>query len=150
MRGDLAALHDHQLAWLDLADELRAHDIKRHRLGREDRRLTELAHHQRADAERIAAGDHPLRRHADQRIGAFELLQRVDEAIDQRAIMRCGDKVDDRLGIAGRLEDRARSDQVLPQAHGVGDVAVMRHREPAARQLGIERLDVAQRRLAGG
>ena len=29
---------------------------------REDRRVAELAHHQRADAERIAAGDHALGR----------------------------------------------------------------------------------------
>ena len=44
------------------------------RLGGEDHRLAEPAHHQRPDAERIAAGDHPLGGQADQRIGAFDLL----------------------------------------------------------------------------
>ena len=35
-------------------------------------------------------------------------------------------------------------------AERVGQVAVMRHGEAAEGEVGIERLDVAQRRLAGG
>ena len=63
--------------------------------------------HQRADAERIAAGDHALGGQADQRIGALDLLQRVDEAVEQGAVAGGRDEVDDDLGVAGRLEDRA-------------------------------------------
>jgi hypothetical protein len=127
-----------------------ADDVERHGFRREDEGIAELAHHERADAERIAAGDHALRRHADQRIGAFELLERVDELVEQRPVGRGGDQVDDHLGIRRRLEDRAAADQVALELHRIGDVAVVRDREAAGRQIGIERLDVAQRGLACG
>ena len=44
-----AVVDDDQLAGLDLAKEARADDVERDRLGREDRGLAELAHHQRPD-----------------------------------------------------------------------------------------------------
>ncbi len=141
---------DDELARLDLAHELGAAHVERDRFRREDHRIAELAHHQRPDAERIAAGDHALGRHADQRIGPLHLAQRIDEAIDQGAVAGGGDKVDDRLGIAGRLEDRTALHQLALEPHRVRDIAVMRHREAARGQFGEQGLDVAQRGLAGG
>src|SRR3546814_18147548 len=58
--------------------------------------------------------------------------------------------MDDDLGVGGRLEDRAAAVQFAAQLHRVGDVAVMGDREAARGEFGEERLDVAQRRLAGG
>ena len=52
----------------------------------------------------------------------------------KRAEVRGGDEVDDRFGVAGRLEDRAAADELAPQLHRVGDIAVMRDREAAARR----------------
>ena len=68
-----AVVDDDQLAGLDLAKEARADDVERDRLGREDRGLAELAHHQRPDPERVAAGDQSLLGEDQQRIGAFDL-----------------------------------------------------------------------------
>ena len=132
------------------ADIGRADDVERHRLGGEDVGIAEPAHHQRPDAERIAAGDHPLAGQAEQRIGALDLLQRIDEAVEQGAVGRGRDEVDDDLGVAGRLEDRAAPVEVAAQPHRVGDIAVMGDREAARGELGEQRLDVAQRGLAGG
>ncbi len=53
---------DDQLARLDVADEARADHVERDGLRGEDGRFAELAHDQRADAERVAAGDQPFAR----------------------------------------------------------------------------------------
>ena len=84
------------------------------------------------------------------RIGAFDPLQRIDEAIEQGAIARCGDEVDDDFGVAGRLKDRTAPHQVTPQRHRVGNIAIMADGKTARRQFGEQRLDVAQRGFAGG
>jgi hypothetical protein len=60
------------LARLDLADEFGADHVERDALAGEHRGIADLAHHQGADPERIAAGDHPLGGHTDQRIGALD------------------------------------------------------------------------------
>ena len=75
--------HDDHFARLDVADEARADDVERAGLGGEDRRAVEVAEDQRPDAERIAAADHLLRRQADQRIGALDLAERVDDPVDE-------------------------------------------------------------------
>ena len=58
--------------------------------------------------------------------------------------------MDDHLGVAGRLEDRAAPDERGAQRHGVGQIAVVGDREAALGKFGEQRLDVAQRGLAGG
>ena len=58
--------------------------------------------------------------------------------------------MEDHFGIAGRLEDRAALYEVAAQPARVRDIAVVRDGEAAGRQVGIERLDVAQRGLARG
>ena len=89
-----------QLAGLDRAQIGRADHVERHRLGGEDIGVAEPAHDQRPDAERIAAGDHALGGQADQAVGALDLLQRVDEAVEQGAVAGGRDEVDDHLGVA--------------------------------------------------
>ena len=42
------------------------------------------------------------------------------------------------------------ADEIAPQPHRIGNVAVMRDREAAGGEIGIERLDVPERGLAGG
>ena len=151
MAGDPAILpHLDDFARLDLADEFRADDIKRHAFAGEDRGIADLAHHQRADPQRIAAGDHPLGGHADERIGPLDQPQRIDEAVEQRRVAAGGDQVDDHLGIAGRLEDRTLVDQFVAQPGGVRDIAVVGDGKTAARQVGEQGLDIAQARAAGG
>jgi hypothetical protein len=89
MAGNHAlVIHHHQFARLDLAFEIGAHHIERHGFAGEHDGIADAAHHQRADAQRIAAGDHARIGHADQRIGAFDQPQRIDEAIEQRGIAR--------------------------------------------------------------
>ena len=127
-----------------------ADHVERDGLGGEDRRFAELAHDQRPDAERIAAGDQPFLGQDEQRIGAFDLLQRVDQPVDRAGGLRGRDEVDDDLGVAGRLEDRAAAVERPAKLHGVGQIAVVGDREAAVGQLGEQRLDVAQRGLAGG
>ena len=142
--------HFDDLARFDLADEFGPDHIERDRFAGKDRGIAHLAHHQRTDPQRIAAGDHPFGGHADQRIGALDHPQRIDEAIEQLVIAAGCDQVDDHFGIGGRLEDRAAFHQLALQGHRVRDVAVVRDREGAAGKVGMKRLDVAQPLAAGG
>ena len=57
--------------------------------------------------------------------------------------------MDDDLGVAGRLEQAAAAHQLAAQLVGIGQVAVVADRQPAELEIGEERLDVAQRHLAG-
>ena len=144
------AVIDHHLARLDVADEAGADDVERAGFGSEDPGAVEIAEHQRADAERVAAADHLLGRQRDQRVGAFDLAQRVDEARIEVALAAGGDEVQDRLGVGGRREDRALLLQRALHGQGIGDVAVVGDREAAVGEFGKERLDVAQAGAAGG
>ena len=51
---------DHHLAVLDVAHELGADDVERAGLGGQDQASSELAQHQRPDAERVAHADQLL------------------------------------------------------------------------------------------
>src|SRR3546814_18194747 len=53
--------------------------------------------------------------------------------------------MDDRLGVRGRLEDRAKADKIAPQPHRVRQIAVVRDSEAAGGEIGLERLDIADR-----
>ncbi len=58
--------------------------------------------------------------------------------------------MDDGFGVRGGLEDGALLHQLFAQAARIGEIAVMGDREPAARQIGKHRLDIARSRTAGG
>ncbi len=142
--------HLDDFARLDFAQEFRADHIQRHRFAGENMGIADLAHHQRANAQRIAAGNHPLGSHADQRIGTFHHPQCIDKPVEQGGIAAGGDQMDDYLGIRGRLEDRALVHQLVPQMQRVGDIAVVRDGKSAACQIGEQRLNIAQSGPAGG
>src|SRR4051812_9661894 len=80
--ADSAVVDDDQLARLDVTQEGGADHVERDRLAGEYRRLAELAHHQWADAQRIAAGDQPFFGESNQRVGAFDLLESVGQAVE--------------------------------------------------------------------
>ena len=140
---------DHHLARLDVAEEGRADHVESDGFGREDRRLAELAHDQWANAQRVAAGEQAVLGQDEQRVGAFDLAQRVGQPLDRGRIFGCRDEVDDDLGVAGRLEDRAAPVEGPAQLHRVRQIAVLGDREAALGELGEQRLDIAQRRFAG-
>ena len=70
----ILVVDDHQFARFNIADEGRADDVERDGLAGEDGRFTELAHDQRTDAERIAAGDQAIVGQDEQRVSALDLL----------------------------------------------------------------------------
>ena len=148
--GDAALVEDDELARLDVAHIVGADDVEGAGLGREDPAVAPLAQHHRTDAERIAHADHHVVGDADQRIGALDLVQRVDQAVDHVAAQVRRHQMQDDLGVAGRLEHRAALHQLLPDHLGVGEVAVVGDREAAEMQIAEQRLHVAQRILAGG
>ena len=140
---------DDDLAVLDVAHEMRADDVERAGLGGEDVMAVEFAEHQRPDAERIARADQLLVGQRDQRIGAFDLAQRLDEALDDARPAAARHEMQDDFGVGGRLVDRAVAHEFAPQRQAVGEIAVMGDGEAAGVEFGEERLHVAQDRLAG-
>ena len=69
-----------------------------------------------------------------------------------RSMMRVrrlrGDEMKNDFRIGGRLEDRAVLHEIAAQGHAVGEIAVVGDGETARAQLGEQRLDIAQDRLA--
>src|SRR5205807_1704048 len=58
-------------------------------------------------------------------------------------------KVDDDLGVAGRLKQAATTHQLSAQLIGIGQIAVMADGKPAKLEIGKKWLHVAQRDLTG-
>ena len=84
--------HD-DFAVLNVAHVFRADDVERAGLRSEDRATVEVADHERADAERVARADQLLVGEADERIGALDLAQPIDEAVDEAVAQRFRDEV---------------------------------------------------------
>ena len=137
-------------AVLDLAHELGADDVERAGLGGQHIGRAEAAEHERADADGIARADQHVVGETDERIGAFDLAQRLDEALDDAPALRAGHQVQDDLGVGGRLADGAGRDQLAPQGQGVGEVAVVGDGKAAGVEVGEQGLHVAQNGVAGG
>ena len=129
------AVDDHDLAVLDVADEFRADDVERAGLRAKDRAAVELAEHERADAERIARADQLLVGQRDERVGALDLGQGLDEAVDDPAPARARREQQHDFGVGGRLADRAVANELAPQRQSVGQIAVMGDREAAGRRV---------------
>ena len=78
---DRDALHaigraDHNLAWLDVAHQLRADDVERTGLRGQHRIAVEIAEHQWADAIWVAEANHLRLVHHDRRKGPGDLRHR--------------------------------------------------------------------------
>ena len=121
----------HHLAILHLAHEVGADDVERTGLGCEHPGLAETPKDERPDAERIARADELLVGETDQRVGAFDLQQRLDEFLHEQTFLAARDKMEDDLGVGGRLADGALGDQPVAHRERVGEVAVMGEREAA-------------------
>ena len=150
-----ALVVDHDdLAGLHVAHEVGADDVERAGLAGQHPAAGALgadaAEDQRPHAERIAHAHQRLVGQRDQRIGADHLLQRVDQPIDHGGIQADRDQVDEHLGVGGGLEQAAAAHQRAAQHVRVGQVAVVRDREAAELEIGIQRLHVAQDGVAGG
>ena len=102
------------------------------------------------DAERIARADKLLVGQRDQRVGALDLGQRLDETVDDLRPARARREQEHDFGIGGRLADRPAANELPPQREPIGQIAVMGDREAAGLEFGEQRLDIAQHGLAGG
>ena len=140
----------HDLAVLDLAHEFGADNVERAGLRRQHVGRADPAQHQRPDADRITRADQHVVGEARQSVGAFDLHQGVDEALDDAAPLGARDKVEDHLGVRGRLADGTRGDQVAAQRKRIGEIAVVGNGKAASVEVGEQGLHVAQDRVAGG
>ena len=86
---------------------------------------------ERPHAERIAHADDAFLRQRDQRIGALDLAQRVDQPLHDGVLEAGRDQVDDDLGVAGRLEQAAAAHELAAQLIGIGEIAVVADRQAA-------------------
>ena len=77
------------------------------------------------------------------------MADRIRDAADERVAPALGHKVDDHLGVGGRLEQPAFPDHRGAQRTGVGEVAVLRHRQAAECEIREQRLDVPHDAVAG-
>ena len=150
MRLRAVLVEHHDFAVLDVAHIFGADDVERAGFRREDRAAVELAEHQRADAERIAGADQLLVGEADKGIGAFELAQAVDEAVDEAVAGGFRHQMQDHFGVGGRLHHGAFAHQFAAQRQAVGEIAVVADGEAAGIEFGEQRLHVAQHGFAGG
>ena len=112
--------------------------------------VAELAYDQRPDAQRIADADEFLHRQQCERVGAIDPHQRIDQPHGEAtlALGAARDQVNDYLGIGGRLEDRARGNQLAPKCQRIGQVAIMAERQAAHVDIGEERLHIPERGFA--
>ena len=98
----------------------------------------------------IAGADQHLVGEADEGVGAFDLAQRFDEALDDAAFLGARQQMQDDFGVGGRLTDGAGGDEILAQRQRVGQIAVVGDGEAAGIDVGEQRLHVAQHGLAAG
>ena len=142
----------HRFAALDLAHELRADEIERARLGRDDPVVMNPTEHEGAEAERIAERDQRALRQRDDGVRALEALHRVrDRLVERRAVVR--DQRGDHLAVGGRAQRDAVGVQLLAQRRLVDEIAVVPERDRARAAVLHERLRVrplrrARRRVA--
>ena len=85
----------------------------------------------------------------DERVGALDLGQGLDEAIDDLGPARARGEQQHDFRVAGRLADRAAANELPAQRQPVGQIAVMSDREAAGLEFGEQRLDIAQYGVAG-
>ena len=149
VRSDCAIQIDfYEFTRLNLAHKIRADHIKRDRFAGKYRSVTEEAHHQWPYAERIAAGDHSLIGHANQRIRTLNQPQCINEPVKKRWITARRDQMNDHLGVRGRLKYCALAHQFVLQRHRVRDVAIVRDGKTARCQICKQGLNIAQARPA--
>ena len=141
---------DHDLAVLDLADELRADDVERAGLRGEDRRAVEIAEHKRANPQGVPRADQLLVGQRHERERALDGAQGVDELVDEARLPALRHQMQDHFRVRGRLADRPALHQLLSKRERVGQVAVVAHGEAPGGKIREQGLNVAQNGVAGG
>jgi hypothetical protein len=147
---DALIRNHHDFAVLDLADELRADDVEGTGFRTKNVGAVELTQYERADAERVAGADQFLVGQRHEGVGAFEAAQRIDVAINNAALFRARDEMQDHFRVGRRLANGTLADEFAAQRQAVGDIAIVGDSEAARRKFGKQRLDIAQDGLAGG
>ena len=111
-RLDALVVDDDDLAGFDVADEFGADDVERAGFAGQDPGIAalgvlQLAKDEGADAHWVAGADQGLVGEGDQGIGADDLFEGVDQAVDDGGIFAHGDEVDEDLAVHGGLEQAA-------------------------------------------
>src|SRR6476659_8411754 len=100
-------------------------------LGSEHPGIDKPAKHQGPAAESIAVADEFFGGEPNQRIGTFDLQQRLDELLHEQAFLAAGDKMENHFGVGGRLADGTLGDQPVAKRERVGEIAVVGKRKAA-------------------
>src|SRR5205823_2787378 len=100
-------------------------DIERTGLRSEDRTTIEPSDDERTNAEGIAGADEFLVGEPDERIGALELPQALDEPVDEAVAPCAGHQMQNDFRIGCRLHDGAFAHKLAAKGQAVGEVAVV-------------------------
>ena len=114
--ADAVAVERDDLARIDVAHELCAHDVQRAGLRADDPAVVEPADRQRTQAVFVAAGVEPVLGHDQEGEPAFEHVERIDDGEDAvlRAVLLL-DEVREDLAVGGRVEEAPLVLQVTHQ-----------------------------------
>src|SRR6267142_279544 len=135
VNGFDAGLGDaHHFAGFDFADILRVEKIEGAGFAGDDPDFfafwrNEPAEIERPEAARVADGVKFIGSEHDERVGAFDLIQRVAEGSGKIARGRFGDEMYDNFGVAVCLENRAAMFEFAAPLGGVGEIAVVAERD---------------------
>ena len=154
---------DEHLAGLDLAYEVRAHDVERARLAREDPAALDPAEHERPDAVTVAHADEVRVVHHHEREATFEAREHAFERDLEVATVGAGlggplrgDELGDECRVGGGVETAVggqhprQHPELLREHGGVREVAVVPEREPGVADLAVDGLGVAPGAGPGG
>ena len=155
LAGQALGSHDHHLAGFDVVqidgvDQVERAGFRREHVAGAAAGHFHLAERERPETMRIARDQDAVLRQKHQRKSAFQLQQRFAQRGGQSLLARPGDQVQDHFGIAVGLKDGSFAFQFPAQFGGVGDVAVVRHRDAALVAVHREGLRVEHPAIAGG
>ncbi len=156
--------HEH-LARLDLAHEVRAHDVERRALARQHPPALDPTEHERPEAVRVAHADEVRLVHHHEREPTFELREHVQQRLFEVAavgarlgVVVVGDELGDERGVGGGVEARrgvgrgeaGEHAELLGELERVGEVAVVPEREAGVADRAVDGLGVAPAARPGG
>ena len=113
-------------------------------------RTGHAAQNQRAKAVGVAGRDELVATRENQAVGPPHARERRGELVDQRALLATRHQLQDDLGVGVAREDAALGLELVAQALGVDQVAVVSDADRSIAQLGRERLDVLGQGAPGG
>lgn len=148
--GEAFLVDDDDFAGFDVADEFGVDQIQRAGFAGEDPGIVNLADAQGAEAVGVTHANKFLLGHDDERVGAFDLLKRVNEMVAAAIKIRLGHQVQNDFAIDGGAENGTAGFEFFAELGGVGEIAVVGDGDLAARAIHGERLGVAQMGRAGG